>query len=119
MAKKSITKICRKFKNDMQKTVDGNGGIDKISMSIPGYKPVVIAERKLNPNERNKTMAKKKLTITGKIKKLESVKGTDRLVIENLDLPMDKLYELKKCANLEEAVSLEITPLQEDLPGID
>ena len=60
----------------------------------------------------------KKLRITGKLKKIECVKGTDRLVIENLDLPADKLYELKRCANLEEAVELEITPIQEKLPGM-
>ncbi len=63
-------------------------------------------------------MAKDTLSITGKIKKLESVKGTDRLVIENLDLPAEKLYELKKCANNEEAVQIEIKPIQQRLPGI-
>ena len=64
-------------------------------------------------------MAKKTFTITGKVKKVEAVKGTDRLVIENLDLPAEKLFELKQCANREDAVSLDITPIQEDLPGID
>lgn len=56
-------------------------------------------------------MAKKKtLTITGKIKKVEAVKGTDRIVIEDLNLPKDKFFVLKTCANKGEDVDIEVTP---------
>lgn len=65
-------------------------------------------------------MAKEKtITLTGKVKKLECVKGTDRLVLENLDFPGQGIMQLKKCANNEEAVEITITPVQQDLPGLD
>ena len=63
-------------------------------------------------------MAKKMIEFTGKIKKLEMVKGTDRLTLENLDIPQDGLMQLKKCANNEEAVKIFIQPLQENLPSL-
>lgn len=64
-------------------------------------------------------MSKNAIKLTGKIKKLECVKGTDRLVIENLDFKADGLYEIKQAANEEEAVKVEITVIQDKLPGIE
>lgn len=61
----------------------------------------------------------KTITLTGKVKKMECVKGTDRLVIENLDFPAEGIMQLKSCSNKEQAVTITITPVQQDLPGID
>ena len=62
----------------------------------------------------------KLIKLTGKLKKLECVKGTDRLVIENINIPDgDAIMALKGCANKEEAVENIIKPLQEKLPGCE
>ena len=61
----------------------------------------------------------KTVKLTGKIKKVECVKGLDRLVIENLNFSKDGLMAVKHCANKEEAVEITITPVQESLAGMD
>ena len=64
-------------------------------------------------------MAKKPIVLTGKVKKVECVKGLDRIVLENLDFTKDGLMEAKKCANKEDAVEVTIKVIQENLPGTD
>lgn len=64
-------------------------------------------------------MAKKLIKLTGKVKKVECVKGLDRLVLENLDFSKDGLMAIKQCANKEEAVEVTISVVQENLPGVD
>ncbi len=62
----------------------------------------------------------KSIKLTGKLKKLECVKGTDRIVIENIDIPDgEAMMALKACANDEEAVKIIIEPVQQRLPGTD
>lgn len=62
----------------------------------------------------------KVIKLTGKLKKLECVKGTDRLVIENINVPDgEAMMALKGCANDEEAIELTIKALQEKLPGCE
>ncbi len=64
------------------------------------------------------TMAKT-VKLTGKIKKVECVKGLDHLVIENLNFTANGLTVAKQCANMEESVEITITPTQENLPGTE
>lgn len=63
-------------------------------------------------------MTKELIKLTGKVKKLEAVKGTDRLILENLNFEKaNEFFAVKKCANREEAVEVTIKVLQENLPG--
>ena len=62
----------------------------------------------------------KVIKLTGKLKKVENVKGTDRLTLENIDIPSgEAAMALKSCANDEGAVRITIEPVQEKLPGFD
>ncbi len=62
----------------------------------------------------------KVIKVTGKLKKLEFVKGTDKITIENINIPDgEAAMSLKACANKEEAVEITIKPLQEKLPGCE
>ncbi|HUS89674.1 MAG TPA: hypothetical protein VMW91_10030 [Desulfosporosinus sp.] len=62
-------------------------------------------------------MATKPIKLTGKVKKVECVKGLDRLILENLNFDSEGLMAIKRCANNEEAVEITMKVLQEDLPG--
>ncbi len=64
-------------------------------------------------------MAKTLIKLTGKVKKVECVKGLDRVVLENLDFDAEALHKVKKCANNEEAVEITIRVIQENLPGVE
>lgn len=60
------------------------------------------------------------IELTGKVKKIESVKGTDRIILENLKFEDPKQhFAIKQCANNEESVKITIQPIQENLPGTD
>ena len=65
-------------------------------------------------------MAEKFIKLTGKVKKVESVKGTDRLILENIKFEdADQLFRIKKCANNEEAVEITVRPIQDSLSGME
>lgn len=46
MGRKEITKAVNRFRRRMQKIVDGNKGITKITMQVEDEPPVIIAEKK-------------------------------------------------------------------------
>lgn len=52
------------------------------------------------------------IKVTAKLKKLEAVKGGDRLVFENLKLTGKTIEDLHKAAHNEMQVELAITPTQ-------
>ena len=66
----------------------------------------------------NKAMARK-LKIHGKIKALHSIKGEDRIVIDEVDLKDAAFGQLKKFKNYREDLIIEITEVQEKLPGTE
>jgi|TARA_R100000501_G_C2575643_1_gene80859 hypothetical protein len=57
--------------------------------------------------------------VVAKLKKLEAVKGTDRLVFENLKLKGKSVDALHTAAHNEAQVELTITPTQKTFDDLD
>ncbi len=48
--KRQVAEIRKKFQRSVQRTLDKDGRIDKITLQIGGEEPIIIAEKKKNAN---------------------------------------------------------------------